>query len=743
MANWSFRRHRPLCAAARRIWVDRSTASSRHSHRIARGVIRAVLVLRGAYLLFLSWIFSSPPALVSGLQEGDLFIMHLALGGCLGVPPIRYGITSDTGGHIAYVLGAAVAQADLRRVEKISLVTRLFDEDDLGEQYTRPQERLTDKIQIVRIQSTNRSYLEKEALAADLPAFSTAFCEHLAGVGRLPDVIHAHFADAASVALIARTRFGIPFVYTPHALGLDKRQTAGGNAIINNRIERERDAMAEADAIIVSSENEALSQIAAYGVAAAKTKTSCIPPGAPTRPVMPKHTASTICATKDLADPSKPIILSIARPVFKKNLLAVVRAYRDSAALMDKANLVLIAGQHACGKSSIEERQVLSEIRRLCELPALQGRVAFPPVHGDAEIAALYAKAALGGVFVNPALHEPFGLTLIEAAQAGVPVVATRNGGAADIVAALGHGILIDPLNEDEISLSCLSVISDKMLHKTFSRAARKNLFKYDWRRYAKKSVSLYASLQRGPRLLAADVDNTLTGCLSGSELFARWRAQAQIPLVLATGRSLSGAIDVLAEWHLPEPDVFIVDNGTRVALRAANNKWELCNDYATLLDNGWDRDAVISTLSGLGLDSQPSETCGPHKLSFFGHQAAADEVRLTLEKAGLNARVIFSHGHLIDVIAPRAGKAAALAWVAARYNLGLNDCVAAGDSGNDLDMLAACGGAIAVINGGHELDSLESRPGLIRVTERHANGVMEGLASFGLVPPELGRVAA
>lgn len=36
---------------------------------------------------------------------------------------------------------------------------------------------------------------------------------------------------------------------------------------------------------------------------------------------------------------------------------------------------------------------------------------------------------ATRGVFVNIALQEPFGLTVIEAAAHGVPTVATKNGG--------------------------------------------------------------------------------------------------------------------------------------------------------------------------------------------------------------------------------------------------------------------------------------------------------------------------
>ncbi|WP_280321336.1 hypothetical protein [Sulfitobacter faviae] len=34
-----------------------------------------------------------------------MFICHIALGGCLTAPSVNYGVTEDTGGHIAYILG--------------------------------------------------------------------------------------------------------------------------------------------------------------------------------------------------------------------------------------------------------------------------------------------------------------------------------------------------------------------------------------------------------------------------------------------------------------------------------------------------------------------------------------------------------------------------------------------------------------------------------------------------------------
>ncbi|MGJ3626677.1 HAD family hydrolase [Sphingomonas sp. MMS24-JH45] len=121
-------------------------------------------------------------------------------------------------------------------------------------------------------------------------------------------------------------------------------------------------------------------------------------------------------------------------------------------------------------------------------------------------------------------------------------------------------------------------------------------------------------------------------------------------------------------------------------------------------------------------------------------HGRRADPPRI--ENAGLPARVVFSHGRLIDVIAPGGGKAAAIAAYAARHGWTING-IAAGDSGNDADMLGACGHAIIVGNAGDKLAALAPRAGLYRATGHHAAGVLEGLAAFGLAATTPGVAAA
>jgi sucrose-phosphate synthase len=408
-------------------------------------------------------------------------------------------------------LNSAIAQASLSSVSQVSIVTRLFDDQKLGFEHGLPCQRLGDKVTINRIATDRRIYLEKEALASDLSAFEDAFCKYLEQLPHLPNVMHAHFSDAAAVGLAARKFFDIPLVYTPHALGIDKRAQQSPCDLLDNRIALERRVITMADAIVVSTSDEADRQVQAYGVPTAAVRTVCLPPGVPQRERLDKP--ATVCRslTNRLHNPDKPIVLAIARPVRKKNLAGLVRASSMTPGLPERANLVILAGQHG-GRQSLEEQEVIRELRSLCTRDILRGHVALPRRHDSNDVSALYERAALGGVFANPAFHEPFGLTLIEAAAAGVPVVATHNGGPAEIVDTIGHGLLVNPRDETAIGAACLRIISDRDLHHRLSRKALINVARYDWQNYATRSLSVYTSICRGGLTVAPGISDALMG---------------------------------------------------------------------------------------------------------------------------------------------------------------------------------------------------------------------------------------
>ena len=655
-------------------------------------------------------------------------ILHVALGGLLKAPPIPYGLTEDTGGHIGYVLGAARAQAALPGVH-VEIVTRRF-QTPLGPAHAQPRERLGPGLDIVRLDDGDPRYLFKEALAARLPSMAAALQRYLASTPR-PDVIHAHFADAAFVAAPSCDRWGIPLILTAHSLAIDKRD-AGGCAGLDARIMAEGQALSRADAVIASSRDEAERQVMLYpGVR--QERVHRVMPGI--EPNCASSERASALSAGYLEDPARPMVLAIARPVRKKNLPELVNLFAASPVLRGRANLVILAGQH--GGDEAEAKAVQGELADAVVRHGLRGRVALPPSHDHEDVASLYRLAAeRRGVFVNPALTEPFGLTLLEAAAAGLPVVATSHGGPRDILGLIGHGAAADPASP-VFAREVERLLTDSENWDEAASAARRNAPAWTWDRYARRYLEVCRDLLNRravavapARLLVSDIDNTLTGSHDAARRFGDWRLSARNWIyAVATGRSLTEARFVLSQWSLPEPDAFATSVGTEIYLRTAGG---LRRDdaFSERIGAGWQPRALRARLSRVaGLREQEAIEFRDFKLSYYGDALAAERARRAIACEGLEARVVFSHGNLIDVLPLRAGKAAAMRRLAEVFEIDEEAVLAAGDSGNDIDMLRAAHRAVMVANASEDLRPLWGRPNLLRASEAHAAGVLEAIA--------------
>lgn len=671
-------------------------------------------------------------------------IFHIALGGCLTAPPVRYGLTEDTGGHIAYVLGAATAQALRDDVSGVTLVTRAFDDPALGPDHAVSFQTIRPKLGIRRLRTPNGSYLTKQALADEIDALQRAFLTLLRDAAHRPDIIHAHFADAAVLARAARDAFDIPFVYTPHSLAIDKLNhiTAAAGSPLSARISQERAALQAADAIVVSSRDEAERQLAAYGLEI-DGKIHRVWPGVerPASATARSRSGHDLVAPH-LTTPERPMILTIARPVQRKNLVMLARCYAASAALQARANLVILAGQHGPGAIGNDETAaVWSELQTIAAAPDMKGLFALPPRHSPEAVGSLYTLAQRSrGVFVNMALHEPFGLTLLEAASHCLPVIAGDRGGPPDIIAQIGHGRVIDPSDPSALETALADLFDNRAAWNDHANNARSNIAPFDWSVWANAASRIYNSLTnpRVPRLrrdfvLGCDIDNTLTGSRDAVTAFNRWHAGRQAIFAVATGRSIVEARRVLGEWDLPLPDVFVTAVGTEIHFADTGGGWSFASGYGDQLDMDWDRKAVRASIDASGLIWQADIEQRRWKFGCLGSVGDADRLRARLRRAGLRANVIPSHGGLIDVIPAGGGKGRALAFVAHRYGLSLQDVIAAGDSGNDIDMLTACGRGIVVGNALPEIAGLRDLPHLYHAQADFAAGVLEGLAFFGL----------
>ncbi|MEE7505747.1 HAD-IIB family hydrolase [Methylobacterium mesophilicum] len=683
-----------------------------------------------------------------------MFVLHIALQGCLRGDGVVYGLTADTGGHIRYLLDLVSASAQDRDLARIVVATRLF-RGPLGTAYAVPEEPIADKVTLVRLASASPDYCAKEEMHAEVACFAENLIAWIAAQERAPDLIHAHYADAATVAALVEDRLGIPFVFTAHSLGRVKARmldVPDGGSDLAHRIAAEERALVRAQLVIASSRDEAELQYAGYA-AYDPGRVRVLPPGsdlarfAAARP----HPQVDAAIDRFLCDPAKPTILALARPVARKNLAALVRAYGENRALQACANLVIVAGTRddidtLDGDMAATMRDLLVLIDRY----DLYGRVAYPKTHRPEDVPAIYAHARVrGGLFVNPALNEPFGLTLLEASAAGLPLVATDSGGPNDIVETCGNGLLVDPRAPEAIAEACLRILGDPALYARCVAGGSRAAAAYDWDRHAARyHVLLRALLAAEPpapaqrQLLVCDIDNTLVGCDAALGIFRRWRSrQAGLAFGVATGRSFHSAMAVLEQQASPRPQVMITSVGSEIYHLDVNGVTYTADAaWRRVIEAGWDRAAVQATLVGMGgLHNQGALEQRALKLSYFGDAAAARQVRLRLAQAGFAARVIHSHGRYLDVLPEAASKGTAVDHVRALYGLPEHAVFVAGDSGNDIEMLGARVQAIIVANYSDDLASNAALKHTYVARRTHARGIIEGVSHFRRMLADVG----
>ena len=95
-------------------------------------------------------------------------------------------------------------------------------------------------------------------------------------------------------------------------------------------------------------------------------------------------------------------------------------------------------------------------------------------------------------IFVLPSRNEGFGLVLLEAMQAGVPVVATNVGGIPEIVANKQNGLLVEREDVNALAGAIIKVMEDKALRNRLISEGRKTAEKYSWSRMADEVDILY-----------------------------------------------------------------------------------------------------------------------------------------------------------------------------------------------------------------------------------------------------------
>ena len=697
-----------------------------------------------------------------------MYITLISVHGLIRGHDLELGRDADTGGQTKYVVELARALSERPEVAQVDLLTRRILDPSVSPDYAELLEPLSEKARIVRIECGEPKYLRKEMLWDSLENFADNSLTYLKSQGRIPDVIHSHYADAGYVGTRLAHQLGVPLVHTGHSLGRTKRKQLLASGVtrseiestynISRRIDAEETTLEAADRVITSTQQEIEQQYGLYDFYQPEFM-RVIPPGTDLNRLFPPKGSERDCDIakqigRFLTQPNKPIILALSRPDPKKNLVSLVEAYGSSPALQEIANLVIVAGN----RDDIHDmdpgaRSVLNELLLAIDRYDLYGKVAYPKHHRPDEVAQLYRRAAATrGVFVNPALTEPFGLTLIEAAACGLPIVATEDGGPRDIIQNCRNGHLINPLDESAIAETLLATLTDKEQWRRFSRNGVHGVRRhYSWQAHVDRYLSVIRPLVDKTELITrmqltrksalfrdraifTSLDLNLTGDRSSLATFLKTMQTHRRSIIfgIATGRHLDDALSTLREYDIPQPDVLICRQGTEIYY-APNLTQDVV--WERHINHLWIPQAVRDILAEVpGLQMQPKDHQSPYKISYFidPHVADIQEIRQTLLRNEQPVNSVFSFGQFLDVLPLRASKGLALRWCAEQLGFSLERTLVAGVTGADADMLR--GNTLGTVGDNRhlaELSELANGERIYFAKQPFAAGILEAMDHY------------
>ena len=659
-----------------------------------------------------------------------LQLLHLNLHGLIRSKNLELGRDSDTGGQTLYVLELVKGLAARPEIDSIQLVTRLIRDRRVSIDYSQPREFISPSAEIIRFPFGPKRYIRKELLWPYLDDLADLLVNHLQEQPRLPDWIHAHYADAGYVGALISRRLSIPLVFTGHSLGREKqrRMLAAGidyeqieqNFSISRRIEAEELALAHSNMVITSTCQEAEQQYSRYGKFVEK-QIEVIPPGVDSKRFHNKFSDKEITVVDDLMshflrDPQLPPLLAISRAVQRKNIPALLEVFGRSALLRKRHNLILVLGSREDSRQlEKQQRDIFHQIFELVDRYDLYGKVAYPKQHRRDQIPLIYRWASSKrGLFVNPALTEPFGLTLLEASASGLPIVSTDDGGPRDILKRCQNGLLADVTDLDALQDTLEQAGGKKNTWDNWSNNGIEAISRYfSWdahvcnyialmQKHLKtfKSKKLYFKQTKqnsplGQRLLFLDLDSNLDQ-LQNENLASLRKDLEKLgdnptdKLGILTGRSLKAARYRYAELNLPDPAVWICRAGTEIYY---NSESQQDIGWQSSIAIDWDREGVANSLSDLtdNLQLQDNDQQSPYKVSYLVKQpgdAILPLVRKRLRQQGYAATPHLRCHWYLDIVPLRASRAEAIRYLSLRWGLFLEQIFVVASQQGDAELI-------------------------------------------------------
>lgn len=167
----------------------------------------------------------------------------------------------------------------------------------------------------------------------------------------------------------------------------------------------------------------------------------------------------------------KPYFLFVGRLERRKNISNIVRAFEIMKAKHRIPHKLVLAGRPGFG---------YAEIRKAIDECEFRGEIEETGFVSAGKKRKLISGAS---VFLFPTLYEGFGLPVLEAQSAGVPVVSSNVSSLPEV--CNGSALLVDPQEPEFIAEAAYSLVSDKVVAKELVRKGYENVKRFSWEKCA------------------------------------------------------------------------------------------------------------------------------------------------------------------------------------------------------------------------------------------------------------------
>lgn len=174
-------------------------------------------------------------------------------------------------------------------------------------------------------------------------------------------------------------------------------------------------------------------------------------------------------------------LISVGRLVERKGFKYLIRAL---AFLPARVQLLLV------GDGPLEQ-----ELRRMARECGVQDRVAWLGYQPRDRI---YGYLKQSDCYVLSSLHEGLGIVVQEAMFAGLPVVATNNGGQVDLIRERRNGLLVEPEDPEALAGAIEEIRNDRALAESMRRNNLTDIETYDVAQKGGEYLTVFEEATRG-----------------------------------------------------------------------------------------------------------------------------------------------------------------------------------------------------------------------------------------------------